>query len=313
MTEARAAALLQSRAMADVSSLQGVPLRAATTAGDRQRGGCLLCAHPAARLLFTRHWPIVQCSSCGLVYAERGNEDTGAEYREAYYRGEVYADYLAERPVIRKNAEHSLREIEQYAHGRDLLDVGCAAGFFVEAARDHGWRGQGIEISDYAASHARRLGLTVDIGSIEDPPPGLPKFDVVTLWDAIEHLDRPDVALVNIHELLRPGGLLVVSTGDYDSLLRKLTGRRWRLFSDRTHRVFFTERTLGDLLSKSGFRLRRVHHRGKRVGLPMILHQSPLPLGSVVGRWLDRRGWHPSFYVNLRDVMTVFVTAEKPS
>jgi 2-polyprenyl-3-methyl-5-hydroxy-6-metoxy-1,4-benzoquinol methylase len=272
---------------------------------------CLLCGSAERSLLFHLHWPVVKCSSCGLVYAVRQNpRDLASEYEENYYRGEVYADYLAERTTIRRNAQRSLSDLERFARGRDLLDVGCAAGFFLEAARDRGWRVRGVEVSDYAASHARRLGLSVDVGSIEAPSLGPERFDVVTLWDTIEHLDRPDVAVCNIHKRLRPGGLLVASTGDYDSLLRKITGRRWRLFSDRTHRFFFTERTIGDLLSRSGFRVRSVHHHGKRVGLPMILHQSPLPLGKAAGRWLDRRGWHPSIYVNLWDVMTVFATAE---
>jgi SAM-dependent methyltransferase len=265
--------------------------------------------------LFELDRPIVECLSCGLVYDQpRGQQEAATAYTESYYRGVVYADYLAERPVIRKNAGRALGEIERYTSGRDLLDIGCAAGFFLEAARDRGWRVRGIEISEYAANHARKLGLTVDLGSIVSAPPGLPPFDVVTLWDTIEHIDRPDLAVANIHKLLKPGGLLVASTGDYASLLRRLTGRRWRLFGDPTHRFFFTERTLGDLLSKAGFRIQKVHRQGKAVGLPMILHQSPLPLGKAVGRWLDQRGWHPSFYVNLWDVMTVFATPEsRPS
>jgi SAM-dependent methyltransferase len=134
----------------------------------------------------------------------------------------------------------------------------------------------------------------------------------VTLWDTIEHLARPNLALANIKSLLKPGGMLVVSTGGYDSLLRKVTGQRWRLFSDRTHRFFFTQKKLGGLLTNAGFHVERIHHRGKTVCLPMILHQSPLPFGSALERWLDRRGGHPSVPVNLWVVMTVFATNTSP-
>jgi hydroxymethylbilane synthase len=65
----------------------------------------------------------------------------------------------------------------------------------------------------------------------------------------------------------------------------------------------------GTLLANAGFDVQKIHHRGKTVGLPMILHQSPLPFGGALGRWLDRRGWHPSIPVNLWDVMTVFAIA----
>jgi SAM-dependent methyltransferase len=190
--------------------------------------------------------------------------------------------------------------------GRRLLDVGCATGFFLEAAQARGWNVQGLEVSAYAADYARqRLGLAVDIGSIASPPPGLGEFDVVTLWDVIEHLERPDQALRSIRGMLRPRGLLVISTGDYGSLLRRITGRKWRLFADPTHRFFFDERTLRALLVETGYGVINVTRRGKWVSLPMIVQQSALPWRDQMMRWLERSGRRLFVYVNPRDVMTV--------
>ena len=146
----------------------------------------------------------------------------------------------------------------------------------------------------------------METGSIVSPPAGLSQFDVVTLWDTIEHLDRPDLALANIRRLLGPRGVLVFSTGDYDSLLRHLTGRRWRLFADPTHNFFFNERVLRRMLERESFEVLRITRRGKRVSLSLILHQSGLPLSGWARKWLLARGWNPSIYVNLRDVVTVF-------
>jgi 2-polyprenyl-3-methyl-5-hydroxy-6-metoxy-1,4-benzoquinol methylase len=238
-------------------------------------------------------------------------ENYSKDYTEDYYRDGTYADYLADRDAIQRNAPRVLSELEQMVKGRRLLDVGCATGFFLDAARSRGWMVQGLEVSEYASQYARReLKLPVETASIVSPPAGLSQFDVVTLWDTIEHLNRPDLALANIRRLLGPRGVLVFSTGDYDSLLRRLTGKRWRLFADPTHNFFFNERVLRRMLEREGFEVLRLTRRGKRVSLSLILHHSGLPLSGWMRKWLLARGWNPSIYVNLRDVVTVFARRE---
>jgi SAM-dependent methyltransferase len=249
---------------------------------------------------------IVECEVCGLVFARATDSASVDPYTESYYRGEVYADYLTTRGVILRNAQRALREIEGLTAGRRLLDVGCATGFFLEAAVKRGWTVQGLETSGYASAHAREhLKLPVLSGSIEDPPAGLRPADVVTLWDTIEHLQRPDQALIRIREVMDPQGVLVITTGDFASLVRRATGRRWRLFQDPTHHFFFTPRTLEGLLVRAGFRPIHVDHRGKRVSLGMILQQAPIPHTRRLVKWMSSVGWEPELYVNLWDVMTV--------
>ena len=266
---------------------------------------CRLCGGLQGRVLYEFSRPIFKCESCGVVQVDQSE---GVDhYTESYYRGGVYADYLRDRAAIHRNALQILSKLECLVQGRTLLDVGCAAGFFLEAARTRGWTVRGLEVSEYASNYARQeLGLAIDTGSITSPPSELPRFDVVTLWDTIEHLDRPDLALSNIHDLLDPGGVLVLSTGDYGSLLRRLAGKKWRLFADPTHKFFFDENTLGRVLTQQGFQIFRVDRIGKWVSLLMILHQSGLSLAHSVRDWLGKTRWNPSLYVNLWDVMTVF-------
>jgi 2-polyprenyl-3-methyl-5-hydroxy-6-metoxy-1,4-benzoquinol methylase len=270
---------------------------------------CILCGNSErTRVLFELYSPILKCMVCSLVFAKPIATVPGdPSYTESYYKSGAYADYLGDRNAIHKNASRTLAQLERLVQGRTLLDVGCAAGFFLEAARARGWNVRGLEISEYASDYARhQLHLPIDTGSIESPPAGLPKFDVITLWDTIEHLGRPDRALSNIYDLLSPQGVLVLSTGDYGSLLRRITGKKWRLFSDSTHKFFFDKDTLKKLMSQKGFRFLQVTRKGKWVSLPMILHQSGLPLACNVRDLLITRGWNPSLYVNLWDVITVF-------
>src|SRR5947209_13187602 len=278
---------------------------------------CLLCGNLAGnQILFELTRPIIRCAACGLVYAspivgEGGDHD----YTESYYRQGVYADYLSDREAIRRNAGRALKDLERLAPGgRSLLDVGCATGFFLEAARDKGWKVRGLEISEYASEYAREeLRLDVESASITTLTRDYPKFDVITLWDTIEHLDRPDVALANARLMMRDKGVLVLSTGDYGSLLRRVSGKRWRLFADPTHNFFFDERTIKRLLSQMGYEIIRLMRRGKWVSLSMILHQSGLPPAVRDRGLLIARRWNPSLYVNLRDVMTVFARPVRTS
>ena len=270
---------------------------------------CLLCGNSTAnRLLFQLSRPVVKCRACNLVFAvPRDSIAQSRDYNESYYRQGIYADYLEERISIGKNAGRILRELETLVRGRTLLDVGCAAGFFLEAARARGWTVRGLDVSSYASEYARReLNLDVESGSIESTTESSSKFDVVTLWDTIEHLSRPDLALINIRRRLKSEGMLALTTGDYGSLLRRLTGKRWRLFTDPTHNFFFDEATLKRLLNQTGFEVVRIMRTGKWVSLSMVLHQSPLPFKKRAQALFSAIHLNPSLYVNLYDVMTVF-------
>ncbi len=271
---------------------------------------CVACLGSRSRLLFRTARVIVECQDCGLVFAEPVPEESlRALYSREYFEGLCYADYLGDRDAIHRNAGRALAELAALAPGRRLLDVGCAAGFFLEVARDQGWRVEGIELSEYVAAHARDvLGLTVRTGAVSELPEDAGPFDAVTLWDCIEHLSRPHDALTLLRRRMTPGGVLVLSTGDHDCLLRRFVGRRWRLFCDPTHNFFFSRATLGQVLARAGFSVLRTSHRGKWVSLPMILKQAPLvpgPLRSALGAALKSR----YLYVNLRDVMTVTARA----
>jgi SAM-dependent methyltransferase len=214
---------------------------------------------------------------------------------------------VQDRDAIHRSAVSRLQILERAVEGRRLLDVGCAAGYFLDAARSRGWNVAGLELSAYSVQLARRLALEVFEASILAPPP-LPVFDAITMWDTIEHIARPDIAVQKARRLLRPGGVLVISTGDRRSFVARALGRRWRLMTDPTHKFFFDEPTLSSLLAAAGFKVQSVSRPGKWVSAGMILHQLPPGPTTFARRALSARGWNPALYVNLGDVMTMVAT-----
>jgi 2-polyprenyl-3-methyl-5-hydroxy-6-metoxy-1,4-benzoquinol methylase len=275
---------------------------------------CLFCGDATrARFLFARARPVFRCE-CGLVYTPPPTVAEAARgYTEAYYHGQVYPNYVGDRRAIRRNAARVLGELERAVSGRRLLDVGCAHGFYLEAARERGWSVRGIEVSEHASSYARReLGLDVETGSIAAPPAGLGIFDGVMMWDVIEHLERPDLALARVREHMDPRGILMLSTGDYRSVLQRLVGRRWRIFGDPTHIFFFDARTVTRLLTDAGFEVLSLRRRGKHVSLATALNQSPLPGATRIIQWLERARSQPGLYVNLWDMMQVVARPRCP-
>jgi SAM-dependent methyltransferase len=134
-----------------------------------------------------------------------------------------------------------------------LLDVGCAEGYFLDAAAEVGWETYGVELSECAGSRALAKGHRVLFGEVSDAGWADGFFQVITLWDVLEHLDEPQTALRKLSELLAPDGLLLVMTPDLSSTVARALGERWWSVVDM-HLHYFTPRTLTLLLRRCGLR-----------------------------------------------------------
>jgi 2-polyprenyl-3-methyl-5-hydroxy-6-metoxy-1,4-benzoquinol methylase len=153
----------------------------------------------------------------------------------------------------RPHAARTLNEVESHIRVGSLLDVGCATGELLIAARDRGWRVHGVEVSPYAASVAAGRGIPVTVGFLRESflPEG--SFDAITLLDVIEHLEEPIAELTEMHRLLRPGGVLCIETPNWGSVYRLLLGRRWAAMQPRMHICYFEAQSLQTLLKRTGF------------------------------------------------------------
>ena len=262
---------------------------------------------------YGQHHTIVECLNCGLVYANP-RFDSG----EMLAKYEAVEDplYVEEREGRVLTFERHLRPLEKIAppgDGRRLLDVGCHVGVFVEIAARHGWDAWGVEPSHWAAVQAQQAGLQVVEGTMDTAGFDDAFFDVITLWDVIEHLEQPSAEVSQAFRLLKPGGMLVAHTMDLDSLFARLMGRRWPWLMEM-HLYYFTRRTLAMLMEKAGFDVLGVKPQGRYLRLGYLATRiaafSQL-LGRAAG-WLFGRlglGEH-AIPINLGDLVTIY--ARKP-
>jgi 2-polyprenyl-3-methyl-5-hydroxy-6-metoxy-1,4-benzoquinol methylase len=177
------------------------------------------------------------------------------------------------------NLEHyrrllALVEAQHPNPRRRLLDIGCATGALLTVARERRWTVSGLEIGLASSQYAReRLGLSVERRSVYDFEPEPGAYDAVAFLEVIEHLEHPLEALRRIHTMLVPGGLLLVTTPNYDSLYRRLFGARWWVVNcEDEHIVLFTRDTLTGALRDAGFE--PVAERIRGLDVPGLLREA---------------------------------------
>jgi SAM-dependent methyltransferase len=237
---------------------------------------------PHALLYRKNGCDIWQCHSCGLGRTEETGFDPHAYYTGDYFSGhrsDGYSDYRAAEPVLRREFARSVAFVHDYRRSGRLLDLGCAYGFFLKEAERY-FEAAGIELAEEAAEYCRRGGLNVLSGIADETNMArIGSVDVITLFDVIEHLPRPHETLALCRQYLRPGGVIVITTGDFASPLARLAGVKWRLMTPPQHLWFFTPQSIRRMSAALGLSLERCDHPAKVVPLSLILFQVRRMLG----------------------------------
>jgi SAM-dependent methyltransferase len=133
-----------------------------------------------------------------------------------------------------------------------LLEVGCYTGIFLEEAQRAGFDCYGIEPSRAAADLCAQRGLRVAQGFVDQPLPWDTKFDLVVMWDVMEHLHDPLNAVRCIRELLAPGGEFHFTTVRIDCPFARIVGRRWPWFMPM-HLIYFERESIEHMMRLAGF------------------------------------------------------------
>lgn len=198
---------------------------------------------------------VVRCRDCDLQFV---NPRLKPDLIIEGYAAAEDPTFVAQNPKRIATFSKALRDIfgsmgQTGGGGRRLLDIGCAGGAFLVAARNFGFDPVGVEPSRWMADFGRRT-YQVDIRDGILLPGMFPdqSFDVISIWDVIEHVPDPHALFTLVHRLLKPEGYLLVSYPDVGSLAARFLGERWPFWLS-VHLLYYDRKTISAQLKRAGF------------------------------------------------------------
>lgn len=286
---------------------------------------CLLCHIPIERYLHKNGYWIYRCPQCGLGETDLKKNYTKFVkefYSEGYYEGDptrsAYADYELDKPLIVRNMHKFLSFIADRKPSGKLLDVGCAFGYVVELARARGYDAYGFDPSAFAAGKAGELvgADRIQEGTIQEVTYEKGTFDVITMFDVFEHLQEPLEDMKKLRTLLKPDGIMIVATGDTQSIAARVMKRRWTFFIPPQHIFFFNRSNVVTLLRQAGLKAVGWKRVGKWLSLGYVLHLARTTGESPIASWLYERIRNTPLmrfplYIPMKDNMVFIVEKAK--
>jgi SAM-dependent methyltransferase len=290
-------------------SLRALPFEEARSSGIAwEETDCLLCRGdnwsplveaPDRTPTGEGQWfMVVQCRDCGLCFTNpRPTADSiGQFYRSDYKPHQPHESsggalrwwQRLPWPARWQNWRKSLR---RHGEGR-LLDFGCGSGSFLDRMRRQGWKVVGIDASSEAAQQARdRLGIPVLAGTLPHPDLLEETFDVVTMWQSLEHVHEPLEALRAAYQVLAPAGKLIVAVPNIDSMPFRWFGQTWFSLDLPRHLTHFAPWTLRLMLHRAGFRRIRLRQAPRSAWLRASARLAcrTHPHATFWHRWLQTR------------------------
>lgn len=284
---------------------------------------CYLCHSGKIKTAFVKNgYTYVRCQNCGLyrlVLQEPYQKFLNRYYEQGYFCGDpdccAYVDYWGDRHAIQKNMRVYRDQIKKFKTRGKLLDVGCSMGLFLELAQEAGFDSSGIDVSEYALRQAKKR-FAGQVWRTELAKANFPNrsFDVITLFDVLEHLQDPRRELKKAQQLLKDDGILVFETGNLESFWARRLGRNWHFFAPPQHLYAFGASHLETLLDQAGFTIALLTPHNKWITLRYLLHLASsigqIPGTAKVYRLLNQTPlakWQ--IYLPLRD--KVIVVAKK--
>ena len=215
---------------------------------------CNLCAKKESAVLFRKNgFNLVQCPFCKLAYINpQPDESELTDFYQVHYKERD----LRKRAGKIRDGTRRFGRIRKIAGGNgiNILDVGCGVGYFLKACQEKGWKACGVEPSARAAQYGRtEFNLDIREGTLLSVDFPEKYFDVLTLYDVLEHVPDPAANLKKAFKLLRPSGFLVVETINFGHWKSKKQGADWEQIVPPEHLFYFTPATLKSLAEQSGF------------------------------------------------------------
>lgn len=286
------------------------------------RAECLACGGEGRFWVRKAERDVWRCASCDLLWVQEGLvvDERGA----SIYEGDnpIFLQDGNEQYYLDETNLLSCREKldwvrEHLASGSSLLDAGANFGHFLSVARDS-YEAVGVELSTAAVEWSKKhFNVDNHAASIDALPPAIAgPYDGVTLWDVIEHVPDPHAILRSLHRVMKPGGMLFLSTPDAGSAVARGMGSRWHYLDPIQHIVLFNRRNLRTILEACEFEVLETrtfghHYRVGYVADRLAYLHAESPLGAAAGFVAKKLGpaARLKLRLNLRDVMGMMARA----
>tara|TARA_B100001013_G_scaffold341718_1_gene266644 strand:- start:206 stop:1168 length:963 start_codon:yes stop_codon:yes gene_type:complete len=196
----------------------------------------------------------VKCNECTLVYlnpvfTKEALEKFNRERHGGHAEAEIQSDFLSEIYNL------GLDDIEKKCLGKNILDIGCSTGVFLDFASKRKWITTGIELGNKDSEIAKSKGHEIHNSEL-DKLEFKERFDAITLWDVFEHIPDGKEYLKLIHNNLKENGFLFLQVPSSDSLAAKIMREKCRAFDGIEHVNMFNPKTLTMILEDSGFEIK---------------------------------------------------------
>jgi len=218
---------------------------------------CQVCGNVGSLAFIKNNYRILKCKRCNHYFTELKVtfEKVNEIYSDNYFYGggDGYPDYTLERDILIRQGEYYSQKISKFiSHGK-VLDVGAAAGFILKGFENMGWQGVGIEPNVKMVEYGKKvLGIDLQQGTLETARFD-EKFDLIMLIQVIACLYSLNRSIKNAYDLLKPGGYVLIETGNTSSLTAKLFGKFWHEYCPPSTLNYFNKKNLDNLMNKFNF------------------------------------------------------------
>ncbi|WP_421763192.1 class I SAM-dependent methyltransferase [Ekhidna sp.] len=218
---------------------------------------CLVCDSPKLKTLSEQYEKkgLVKCGRCGFVFMK---QIPSIEELSKFYSSYSYASKGYLPPLTRISYNKLLDQFEKHRKHNTILDVGAGRGWFLDEAKNRGWKVYATEFSETAVESMRMNGIQVEEGALNETMFRDVTFDVVTSFEVIEHINNPQEELQIIGKLLRKGGLFYCTTPNYNSIMRYYLGASYNIINYPEHLSYYTPTTINHLFKKNGFKRKKL-------------------------------------------------------
>lgn len=214
---------------------------------------CPLCGSASTCVRLRLHErDCLRCRACTLEFL---HPQPSAEALQAVYDRDYYRPWLWEmtdddlEAMKLRTFRWQLKLVRRYGGGGNLLDVGCALGAMLRAGQEAGYVPFGVELNPAAVERARQHAQDVRCGTLAQAGYAPDTFDIVTMTDLLEHVHDPASTLREVRRILKPGGVLLITTPNTGSLGARLLGRHWPHYKIE-HLFYFNRKALRMLLAE---------------------------------------------------------------